>query len=283
MHNYQRRGYAVIYFLNMIEKKPTQTKISHTAASHLQREAAKKEKGFSLEDPEISDIKKSKAPLYVSLGIVAGLLAAYFIVPGVQESLKEAWEILTSDDEQRIRQWVSELGWMGPLTIVLAMIAQMFLLVIPTPLLMIVSILAFGPVWGSLIILVAVFCASSVGYMLGAYFGPPVVEKILGPKGEKQVKSFIEDYGFWAVIVTRLAPFLSNDAISFVGGMLRMGYWRFIGATLLGITPLTIFMAWLGENNDRLKTGLIWASLISLVAFIGYVWWDKRRRKSLNN
>ncbi|MBW3545799.1 MAG: VTT domain-containing protein, partial [Bacteroidetes bacterium] len=189
-------------------KKPSTTKISHTAKAHLNRESEAKDKGFSLEDPEITDIKKSKAPLYVSLCIVAGLVAAYFLVPGVQEFLKEAWEVLTSDDEQRIRQWVSEFGWKGPFIIILAMIAQMFLLVIPTPLLMIVSILAFGPVWGSLIILAAVFCASSVGYMLGAYFGPPVVEKILGPKGEKQVESFIEDYGFWAVIVTRLAPFL---------------------------------------------------------------------------
>ncbi len=49
----------------------------------------------------------------------------------------------------------------------------------------------------------------------------------------------MDDYGFWAIIVTRINPFLSNDAISFVGGLLRMGYWKFIGAiyveTLIGL------------------------------------------------
>lgn len=261
-------------------KKQSPTKVSKTSKVRYEKERDDKSKaGFKLDEPEITSVHKSKAPLYISLGIVAALVLSYFFIPGVQDFFKEAWQVLTSDDEQRIKQWVGQFGWLGPLIIILSMIAQMFLLVIPTPLLMVVSVLAFGPIWGSLIILTAVFCASSVGYFLGAYLGPPVVEKILGPKGEKQVESFIEDYGFWAVIVTRLAPFLSNDAISFVGGMLSMGYWRFMGATLLGITPLTIFVAWLGENNDRLKTGLIWASVISIVGFVAYVWWDKRRKK----
>ncbi|WP_224996763.1 TVP38/TMEM64 family protein [Cesiribacter sp. SM1] len=259
--------------------KKTDTPISDTSKARLRDRDKKKEDDGFFDDPEIHSVQKSKAPLYISLGIVVALVASYFLIPSVQNFLSEAWQVLTSDDEQQIKSWVGQFGWLGPVIIVLAMIAQMFLLVIPTPLLMVVSVLAYGPVFGSLIILVAVFCASSVGYFLGAYLGPPVVEKILGPKGEKEVERFIDDYGFWAVIVTRLAPFLSNDAISFVGGMLRMGYWRFMGATLIGITPLTIFVAWLGENNDRLKTGLIWASVISIVGFAAYVWWDKRRKK----
>ena len=92
------------------------------------------------------------------------------------------------------------------------------------------------------------------------------------------MEDFIDDYGFWAVIVTRINPFLSNDAISFVGGLLQMGYWKFIGATMVGIAPLTIFIAVLGKSTDRLQTGLLWGSLISLVAFGIYVWWDKRKK-----
>ncbi|AHM60496.1 hypothetical protein D770_11195 [Flammeovirgaceae bacterium 311] len=256
--------------------KKTNTPISETSKAPLNN--PQKEEGV-FNDPEIHSVKKSKAPLYISIGIVLALVLSYFLIPGVQDFFSEAWSVLTSDDEQRIKNWVGQFGMLGPVVIIIAMVAQMFLLVIPTPLLMVVSVLAYGPIFGSLIILAAVFCASSVGYFLGAYLGPPVVEKILGPKGEKQVESFIADYGFGAVIVTRMAPFLSNDAISFVGGMLRMGYWRFIGATLIGITPLTIFVAWLGENNERLKSGLIWASVISIVLFAAYVWWDKRRKK----
>ena len=228
---------------------------------------------------ETTSVKKSKAPLIVSGIIIIGLVAAYFFIPGVRDFLTEAWTVLNSNDEERITNWVSDFGWMGPTMLILAMVAQMFLIVIPSVALMVVSILAYGPIFGSLIIFAAIFTASSVGYFIGRYFGPVIVEKLIGPSNKVKIEDFIEDYGFWAVIVTRINPFLSNDAISFVGGILKMGYWRFIGATLVGIAPLTIFIAIIGKSTDGLKTGLLWGSLVSLAIFILYVWWDKKKRK----
>src|SRR5690606_34253745 len=222
--------------------------------------------------------KQSKLPLYLSISVVVGLLLLYFLVPAVNEFSKQAWGKLSSENEKEVSQWVEQFGWWGPLFIVFAMVAQMFLLVVPTPLLMVVSVLAYGPWKGGIIILVAIFCASSAAYGIGAYFGTPLIERLLGQKTKEKVEGYIEDYGFWAVIVTRLSPFLSNDAISFVAGILRMGYWRFIGATIIGILPLTALIAYLGENNNRLINGLIWVSVISLLGFVAYVWWDRRRK-----
>ncbi|TVZ16084.1 TVP38/TMEM64 family protein [Maribacter sp. MAR_2009_72] len=225
-----------------------------------------------------SPSKKSRLPLYSSIALLVAIIAAYFLVPSVQEFLDEAWRVLTSDDEEQIKNWVAGFGWFGPIVLVLAMIVQMFLLVIPSILLMVVSILAYGPIWGSVIIFASVFAASSVGYFIGNYFGDSIVTKIIGKKSEDKVESFLEDYGFWAVIITRFNPFLSNDAISFVGGLLHMGYWKFIGATMVGIAPLTLFIAIFGKSTDDLKMGLLWGSLISLLAFGGYVWYDKRHK-----
>lgn len=232
---------------------------------------------------DTSSIKQSKVPLYVSIAIVVIVVGSYFFVPSVNQFFSEAWDVLTSDDEAKIKSWIDQFGVMGPLVIIIAMTLQMFLLVIPTPLLMVVSVLAYGAIGGGILILVSVFVASSIGYAIGAYLGTPVVERLLGRKTEEKIASFIEDYGFWTVIVTRLSPFLSNDAISLIGGMLRMGYWRFIAATMAGIFPLTVLIAYLGQNIERLKTGLIWGSIISIVLFAAFVWWDKQRSKKNNN
>ena len=232
------------------------------------------------EEIDAPSVKQSKAPLYISIALVAALVLSYFFIPAVNNFLSTGWDVLTSGDEKRIETWVSQFGIFGPLLIISAMILQMFLLVIPTPLLMVVSIVAYGPIIGSIILFVAIYLASSFGYFIGRYFGPVIVEKLIGHKTEKKIENFIDDYGFWTVIVVRLSPFLSNDAISFVGGVLKMGYWRFIGATMIGISPLIIFVAYLGGNYDRLKTGLIWTSIISLVLFIAFVWWDKKKRKN---
>lgn len=228
---------------------------------------------------DTSSTTKSKLPLYISIALVLGIGTSYFLIPEVKEFLDEAWSVLTSDDEERVQKWVSGFGWLGPIVLVLAMIAQMFLLVVPSILLMVVSVLAYGPIWGSVIIIASVYAASTVGYFIGSYFGDTIVKRIIGKKSEKKVASFLDDYGFWAVIVTRLNPFLSNDAISFVGGLLRMGYWKFMGATLVGIAPLTAFIAIFGKSIDELKMGLLWGSVISLLAFGAYIWWDKKHKK----
>ena len=136
---------------------------------------------------EQASVKKSKAPLYVSVSIVILVVLSYFFIPGVQEFFKEAWDVLTSDDEEKIRNWVDDFGWFGPIVLILAMIAQMFLLVIPTLALMVVSILSYGPLAGSIIVFMAVWAASSVGYFIGRYFGEVVVKKLIGHKTKKKV------------------------------------------------------------------------------------------------
>ena len=231
------------------------------------------------ESIQTTSVNKSKAPLYISIGIVAAVILSYYLIPQVKDFLDTGWSVLTSGDQNRAQQWVDQFGWFGPLVIILTMVVQMFLIVIPTPVLMVVSIVAYGPFFGSLILFVAIFLASTIGYLIGRYFGPVIVQKLIGHKSERKISSFIDDYGFWTVIVIRLSPFLSNDAISFVGGVLKMGYWRFIGATMIGISPLILFIAYLGGDYERLKTGLIWTSIISLILFIAFIWWDKTARK----
>ncbi|WP_276167994.1 TVP38/TMEM64 family protein [Zobellia alginiliquefaciens] len=223
---------------------------------------------------------KSKWPMYLSLITVAALVIGYFTIPEMESFFNEAWQVLTSGNRREVENWVSQFEAWGPVILILAMIAQMFMIVVPSIMLMVASILAYGPIWGSILILGAVFSASSVGYLIGKLLGQDRVERIIGRKTENKVADFLKDYGFWAVMITRLNPFLSNDAISFVGGILRMGYWKFIGATLIGIAPLTIFIAVLGKSTNSMKTGLLWGSLVSLALFLLYVWYDKKHKPS---
>ena len=220
---------------------------------------------------------QSKIPLIVSAVIIAGMVASYFIFPEVRNFLQEAWNTLTSDDKQRISRWVDQLGFWGPLFIFLTMTLQMFLLVIPSPLLIVVSVLAYGPLWGSLISIGAIAVASTIGFFIGKYLGQVTIDRLIGHKKEQQLEFYVSRYSAWAVIITRITPLLSNDAISFVAGILRMNYWKFITATLIGITPLTALIAYFGENNQRLRSGLIWISAVSLVIFVAYVIYDRKK------
>jgi uncharacterized membrane protein YdjX (TVP38/TMEM64 family) len=219
---------------------------------------------------------RSKLPLILSALVIPGVIAVYFLVPDFQNFAEEAYEILTSDDEQRISSWVNDLGIWGPVIIVVAMTLQLFLIVIPSFLLMVVAVLAYGPFWGAAISVLAIFVASTVGYAIGRYLGDVAINRLIGESKKEKLELYVNKYGFWAVIITRLAPFLSNDAISFVGGVLRMGYLKFMGATMAGIIPLAALVGYFGENNDRLKSGLIWITVISLLVFIAYIIYDRK-------
>ncbi|KAA9332376.1 TVP38/TMEM64 family protein [Hymenobacter busanensis] len=221
----------------------------------------------------------SRLPLYISLTIVGALVACYFLWPAFQQQLQTAWAALRSGEQEKVAAWVEQFGYWGPVVLVVAMVAQMFLFVINNALLILVAVLAYGPWWGSLLAWTGVLTASSIGYWIGRGLGEAFIVRLLGEKAEKKVAGFVDDYGMGAVAAARLTPVISNDAISFVAGVARMGYFKFIGVTAVAIMPLIGLLAYLGQDSQRLKTGLLWVSGVGLLLFGGYVWWDKKHRK----
>jgi uncharacterized membrane protein YdjX (TVP38/TMEM64 family) len=223
--------------------------------------------------------KTSRVPLIISILVLAILAGCYFFIPSFQSAVKEAFETLTSEDEARIQAYVSQFGMLGPLVIIVAMVLQMFLFVIPNILLMMIAILSYGPVWGSLISLTGVFAASSLGYFIGSKIGPVTLNKLVSVSTQQKITQFIQEYGVGAIVITRLSSF-SNDGLSIVAGLLKMTYRKYILSTLAGITPLIIMLAFFGKNG-KIEKALIWISAVSLVLLILYIVLDKRRKKRM--
>lgn len=219
-----------------------------------------------------------KLPLIISLGLVAALIASYFIFPGFQAGIDEAFEVLTSEDEERISEWVSQFGGWGPIAILVGMVLQMFLFIIPNILLILISIISYGPVWGALLAWTGIFLASTVGYFIGNKLSPVVVQRLISAKTQEKLHDFIAKYGMKAIIVLRISSF-SNDGLSLVAGLLNMSYRKFITASLLGITPLITVLAIFGHNG-RIEKGLVWVGGFLILCLIIYIIIDKRREKS---
>ena len=133
--------------------------------------------------------------LFSSLGILAVLAGCYFLIPDFQNGINNAFVILTSDDQERIQNWVKQFGAWGPIVIILGMTGQMFALVIPNLLLFIIAIVCYGPVWGGLICLSGVFISSSIGYWVGRKLGPRAVDRFVSQNTQEKIKVFIQRYG----------------------------------------------------------------------------------------
>jgi uncharacterized membrane protein YdjX (TVP38/TMEM64 family) len=205
------------------------------------------------------------------------LVGGYFIFPFYHEGVNHAFDVITSNDKTRIREWVAGFGMLGPVVLVLLMVVQMFLLFVPNILVMMICILMYGPFWGSVISLTGVLASSSFGYLIGSKAGPYTVKKLVSGKLLFKLQVFIEEYGAAAIGITRLAS-LSNDSLSIVAGLLKMSYKKYILATMAGITPLVVLLAIYGQNG-KIEKALIWIAGISFVLLAAYIIIDKRRKR----
>ncbi|MCP9201038.1 TVP38/TMEM64 family protein [Gramella sp. GC03-9] len=224
-----------------------------------------------------------KASYILTGSIILGLLAIYFFHPPFKEFIDHTWDILWSEDEERISAYFKDFGVWGPIAIILIMILQIFLVVFPSWLPMIVAVLAYGFWGGAFISIAGVFCASSIAFYLGKWLGEDHLEKVMGKSKNKKAERWISEYGFWTIAIFRISPFLSNDAISIIAGMLSMTYRKFILATLTGIVPLSFAIAYFGQDTDTLKNGLYWIGGGGILIYGIYVYIDYRKRKKLKS
>lgn len=221
-------------------------------------------------------MKKPNIPALVSLLMLITVVAFYFLDASFQLWANEAFQVFKTGEIEKIEDFLEPYKDIGYLILLGAFLFQLFLFFIPSVLVMSLCIVMYGPWLGGLLCLVGVFLASVFAYVLGEALGTYTIDKIIGHDSREKMTSFLKKYGFWTVAVFRLSPFLSNDAVSFVGGLVKMRFWRFIGATMLGITPLTILLAWMGKNNERMRIGLYILGGISILALAVYIFIDKR-------
>ncbi|HEX6224429.1 MAG TPA: VTT domain-containing protein [Chryseolinea sp.] len=220
-------------------------------------------------------LKKGPIIIYLSLAVL--FAACYFFIPQFKEEVDTAVDVLTGEDEERIERWVSTFGIFGPVVIVVGMMVQMFLVIIPNVLLMMIAIVSYGPVWGAVISFVGVFAASSFGYFIGGKLSKVTLARFVSIENQRKIAQFIQDYGIGTIMITRMCSF-SNDALSFVAGMLKMDYKKYIVSTLIGITPLIVTLAIFGKN-EKIEWALIWITAASLITLVVYIVLDKRRKK----
>lgn len=222
--------------------------------------------------------KKGGLPEWVVLVVLVALVAGvYFFVPGVRAGAQEAFAAVASGDEARMHAWADTLGAWGPLTILALQLLQVVLAAIPALPLMLLSVLGYGPLWGGLLAWGGLLLACAFGYWIGRTFGQVAVDRFVSPGAERAVRDFVERYGVWAIVAARLSPLFPADAVSFVAGLSRLGFKRYLFASALGTLPVTLLLVFLGSDVKRLLGGLAIASLFVLALFVVYVVRDRRR------
>lgn len=224
--------------------------------------------------------KKFTLPVIVwaYLALIGTALLSYALIPAVREAALKAYQLLASDDRTALQTWVQGFGWWGPVLIIALMIAQTLLSFVPMILVLLVSVMAYGPVYGALLGWFGAIIAALLGYGIGLVFGVSLAERFVTPSIRALIETNVQRYGAWAILALRLSPLVPSDGVSFVAGLVRMRLLPFTLATVAGVTPIAVAVGYFGSSIERLQLGIVVITALSLTGLVAFVVFDRMRQ-----
>lgn len=145
-----------------------------------------------------------------------------------------------------IRDFILSFGWWAPLFyIFLYTVRPLFLF--PASLLSISGGITFGPWWGTFYDLIGASLGAYLAFGLSRFLGSASIQRCLGHR-LRQLNERAAEHGFRTILVLRLIPMLSFDAISYGAGVSKIRFRHFAPATTLGMIPGTFTFNFLGHS-----------------------------------
>jgi len=187
----------------------------------------------------------------LGLVVLAAFGLAYLLSDGFRAEVDRAVTILGRGDVAGLRDYILSFGAWAPIVSALLMVLQALVAPLPAFVLTFANGLAFGTFWGGMLSLVSASLAAAVSFWIARSLGRGPVEALVGREHLGAADRWFLRWGAYAILVARLVPLVSFDIISYAAGLTRMGFWRFMLATAVGMTPATFIYAYLGGKAPQ--------------------------------
>ena len=218
--------------------------------------------------------------------LAAAVLAiVYFAVPGIHSAVTEAVAVLGSANLDKVAAYIRSFGgWAMAFSFVL-MVFSSLIAPLPAFLITLSNAAIFGWWQGALLSWSSAMVGSALCFGISRALGRDVVEKFAGHGALASVEGYFEKYGTKTILICRLLPFVSFDAVSYFAGLTPMKFLPFFIATGIGQTPATIVYSYVGgmlTGGARIMmTGLLCLFGISiLVTIIKQIYTDRQAKKA---
>ena len=235
---------------------------------------------------------KTKNPNLVRLVLllaIAAVLAVYLAVPGVNSFVNEAVSILALGIAHldTIAEYIRSFGpWAMAFSFAL-MVFSSILAPLPAFVITLSNAAIFGWWQGAILSWSSAMVGAAVCFFIARGLGRDVVEKLAGKGALASVEGYFKRYGTKTILVCRLLPFVSFDAVSYFAGMTSIKFLPFFLATGLGQTPATIVYSYTGGmltgGAQLLMNGLLCLfSIAILIGIIRQIYLDRQAKKAAN-
>lgn len=210
--------------------------------------------------------------------LVVFIIGAFFAV--------RAFGLADYLDEDFLRGWISGFGIWGPLVYMLIYTAGAALLV-PGLALTVAGGVLFGPVWGSVYVLLGATCGSSLSFLIARYMGREWVGSFLERRGREQLKDLderVQRQGWKIVAFTRLIPLFPYNLLNYAYGLTNVRFLHYLFATFFfmipGVVAYVVFSSSLlgvlrGRVSAEFIIGVVLVVTVSALPLL-YKWFKSR-------
>jgi uncharacterized membrane protein YdjX (TVP38/TMEM64 family) len=189
-------------------------------------------------------------------------------------------------EQERLRRVVNSAGAFGPAAVVLLLALAIVASPLPSAPIAVVAGAAYGSLAGTFLTVAGSFLGASIAFVIARFLAYDAVRRwtLVRRPLDWLERGHSQNWLMAAVFLTRLAPFLSFDAISYAAGLTPLAYWRFALATLLGVTPISFLLAYGGDtalgagSENSLVTLLIFGGITGIPIVARVIWVRIRRR-----
>ncbi|MGV9171351.1 MAG: TVP38/TMEM64 family protein [Promethearchaeia archaeon] len=139
------------------------------------------------------------------------------------------------------------IGFWGIFLFLAIMTLQGVMVPIPSAIVTLTAGILWGFWGGGILGVIGSMFAATLCYYIAKKGGRPLAEKFVGRSTIAMTDRLIEKYGMGAILITRLIPFISFDAISYTAGIVDLDIKKYSIATFIGSIPRVFFYTWLGS------------------------------------
>ena len=189
--------------------------------------------------------RRSLIRLIVLLVLIL-LCLTYFFVPAVKSYVNEISSVLGSANVDAVVEFIRSYGPYAMIVSILLMVFQSVLAPLPAFLITFANAAIFGWWQGAILSWTSAMAGAVVCFYIARALGRDAVEKYAGRGALASVEGYFEKYGGRTILICRLLPFVSFDAVSYFAGLTPIKFLPFLVATGIGQLPATVVYSYVG-------------------------------------
>lgn len=191
--------------------------------------------------------KKSGGQLkWYVLGALILLCLLYFAVPSVNAYVNRAAAVLGSANVDAVVDYIRSYG---PYAMAISFALMVFSSVVaPLPAFLITfsNAAIFGWWQGAILSWSSAMAGVALCFFIARALGRDTVERFAGRGALAGVEDYFAKYGSRTILICRLLPFVSFDAVSYFAGLTPVTFLSFFIATGIGQLPATVVYSYVG-------------------------------------